>query len=407
MLAPLPTLSIALALLVPAQAPAPAAANDPRMLADYARLVEFLQKQPSYRLEVRVDWKSTGEGLDQSGANLYRFALERPGRFRIEVRPGEAPEPSLLVVSDGTTVTTLYPAKGLYSQAPLQSPAEAMESNPIVAMSLDGSLIDTLMRPDLVEVVKDHAGGGKLVGAEAVDGRQLNHYTLRWRRDDEAIWIGPEAEPLLRRVIRTVQVPVREGVTMRLVTTANLSWQLGGAIPPGTFALAIPPGARKVDDIYNALVQGEAPALVGRPAPAVDLQTPDGAPVKLDSHRGKDVVVLEFWASWAGPSREVAPIVSKLATEYRGRGVAAYAVNIGEPPASVQAAQKATPRSATVLMDPGRKAVAAFGLTSIPAVFVLDREGIVRAVHLGTPDGLEATLRRQIDALREGKPIGP
>ena len=72
---------------------------------------------------------------------------------------------------------------------------------------------------------------------------------------------------------------------------------------------------------------------------------------------------------------------------------------------NVEAAQKAAPRSATVLLDPGRKAVAAFGLTSLPAVFVVDRGGVVRAVHLGTPEGLEATLRGQIEALREGKPI--
>jgi thiol-disulfide isomerase/thioredoxin/outer membrane lipoprotein-sorting protein len=402
------SLSIALALCAQAPAPAPAPANDPRMLADYARMVEFLQKQPSYRLEVRVDWKSTGQGLDQSGTNRYRFALERPGKFRIEVRPGEAPAPSLLVVSDGEAVTTFYPAKGLYSRSPLRAPAEAMEANPIVAMSLDGSLIDTLMRPDLVEVVKDHAGGGRLVGAEAVDGRTLNRYTLRWRRDDEEIWIGPEDQPLLRRVVRTVQVPVREGETMRLVTTAELKWQLAGAIPPDTFAPDLPPDAKRVDDIYNALVQGDAPALVGQPAPAVDLRTLDGAPAKpVAHHREKDVIVLEFWATWAGPSREVAPILSKLAAAYAGKDVAVYAVNIGEPAAAVAAAQKAAPRGATVLLDPDRKAVAAFGLTSIPAVLVIDRAGVVRAVHLGTPEGLEATLRDQIEALRAGKPIEP
>lgn len=41
------------------------------------------------------------------------------------------------------------------------------------------------------------------------------------------------------------------------------------------------------------------------------------------------IVLVDFWASWCGPCKMVAPIIDKLAEEYEGR-VAVYKVNVDE-----------------------------------------------------------------------------
>src|SRR6056297_3202030 len=233
MIAPTPTftlaMALALSLAVSPAGPARAAQegarnadapNDPRMMAAYDRLVDFLNGLDAYDLNVRLDWQVEGDELGQRGSNRYRFLLDRPGKFRIEVRPGNRPDPSLIVVSDGETATTLYPPRSLYAQAPLMDdPAEGLQRNPIVAISLSGSLIDTLMRPDLVDVVASHASGGKFTGLEQVDGRELERYTLSWKGDEEELWIGPKAEPLPRKLVRIVTVPTGPDQATRLITT--------------------------------------------------------------------------------------------------------------------------------------------------------------------------------------------
>ncbi|WP_169978577.1 DUF2092 domain-containing protein [Tautonia rosea] len=411
MLSLLPSFVLALALpATPSQEDAPApGANDPKMIAAYDRLVAFLDGLESFDLTVRLDWNVEGaRDDDQAGTNLYRLQVQRPDRFRIEVRPGDRPEPSLIVVGDGQTATTLYTAKALYSQAEqLNDPAAALERNPIVAISISGSLIDTLMRPDLVDLVQSHATDGAFVGTEQVDGQTLDRYTLSWRGDEEELWIGPDSEPLPRKLVRILTVPTGENRVDRLITTATFNWTLGAPIPDDAFALELPDNAKRVEDIYSALANGTAGTLIGGPAPELDLNRLDGNKATLAFHAGREVVVLCFWASWANPCLDLLPRLATALQPYRDRGVVCYAINVGEQPDEIQRTLEALEVNLLVPLDPDGRATDAYGVTSVPTLVLIARDGTVQAVHLGTGEAVLDSLAAELDTLLDGRPITP
>lgn len=377
--------------------------NDPRYEAAVGRAAEALKSLPSYAVDVIVDWK-TGDGA--SGSNAYTFLLERPGKFRVEVKPDPKAEPNLVVVSDGKLVTTSLPAKKMYQQAPLLDPSRGLENNPILATSLKGSLIDSLMKPDLKEYVLARSRRAVLVGTEDLDGRKVDHFRLFWGRDEEDYWLGPEAQTLPRKLVRVYHFPGQDEAGLTLTTTATLQWTVGPPIDPSAFAIALPEGAKKVEDIEAALTDGTTDALVGRAAPDLALPKLGGGEAKLGDAKGKDVVVLNFWASWCGPSVSALPGVAKLQDDAKAKGVRVVSINVGETPARAAAFLAKQAYKLDVLMDPDGLAIERYGVTALPVLVVIDKGGTVRAVHSGGGEALVPGVLADVEAILAGKPTG-
>ena len=85
-------------------------------------------------------------------------------------------------------------------------------------------------------------------------------------------------------------------------------------------------------------------------------------------------VVIDFWATWCGPCRSIAPIVEELATEYEGRAIIGkYNVEDGDD-LSVE-----------------------YGIRSIPTLLFFDKTGNMVDKHVGTIT--RDALAAKIDAL--------
>ena len=136
----------------------------------------------------------------------------------------------------------------------------------------------------------------------------------------------------------------------------------------------------------------------GDPAPAVVLHPLDpGGPQALADLRGK-VVLIDFWATWCGPCRQSMPAVERLWQRFRADGLEVVSVNVeGERErARAFAAGFHPPLTFPLYVDDGR-AGSAFHVDAIPQLVLLDREGVIRLVHVGGFD--EAELGGTIQGL--------
>ena len=92
------------------------------------------------------------------------------------------------------------------------------------------------------------------------------------------------------------------------------------------------------------------------------------------------LVILDFWAEWCGPCKQLTPILEKVAAEYADRGVVLAKVNV----------------------DENKFIAAQFQVRSIPTVYAIFQGQPVADL---SPARTEPQLRQMIDQLLEKLPI--
>jgi cytochrome c biogenesis protein CcmG, thiol:disulfide interchange protein DsbE len=140
----------------------------------------------------------------------------------------------------------------------------------------------------------------------------------------------------------------------------------------------------------------------GEPAPNFQLPgvRPSDAAITLSELRGK-VVYVDFWASWCLPCLRSLPQINTLYEQYREQGFEVVAITIDDP---IEDAHEfledlEVPLAYHVVADQTAEIMDLYGVAGMPTSFLIDREGVVRKVHLGFREGDTDLLEDALQAI--------
>lgn len=152
--------------------------------------------------------------------------------------------------------------------------------------------------------------------------------------------------------------------------------------------------------------EGQESALVGKPAPEIELDMLDGSKFRLSARQDK-IVILDFWASWCGPCLQVMPQIDKVVHEFADQGVELVAINLEEKDDKIKAALERLKLEMPVALDRDGRVAEKYGATAIPQTVIIDRTGKVARLFIGGGARFGDQLKTAIEAVLTGKPETP
>jgi peroxiredoxin len=119
---------------------------------------------------------------------------------------------------------------------------------------------------------------------------------------------------------------------------------------------------------------------IGQKAPDFSLNDPEGNPVSLYSKVGSKLLLVDFWAAWCGPCRQENPNVVKIFNEFNKKGFDVFGVSLDRTKddwVKAIANDKLAWTHVSDLQYWNSAAAQMYGVSAIPANFLLDENGVI------------------------------
>ena len=104
-----------------------------------------------------------------------------------------------------------------------------------------------------------------------------------------------------------------------------------------------------------------------------------GKPFDLKSQRGK-VVLIDFWASWCAPCMEEIPHLSRLQTQYGGKGLQIVGIAMDDSAAVTKTTMQKTAFTYPVVLGDAKFGNLYGGVLGLPLQMLVGRDGRILAI---------------------------
>ncbi len=360
------------------------------------------------------------QGQKQNRNFTLKLSAERPNKLAYSAEASV--QAGATVVCDGNELAMSvkgFPRYGV-ERAP-ETWTEILQNQLILgSLSIGNGAVVTvaMLSDDPAKTLLEKTTEVKYGGTVALDGTKCHLIQAIGDELDWQLWIEAGDKPLVRQFVPDLAKTFTkmaqgskakaqlDGVKITNTMTFK-DWEVNPKFPADEFVFHAPEGVEKVDSLMEIVSGGRDERgphpLVGEVAPEVKLDLLDGGSFDLAEQKGKNVVILDFWATWCGPCRQAMPVIEKVADKYKDKGVMLVAVNLEEGAEEIQKFLEDSELKVTIALDKDGAVGRAFGAEAIPQTVLVGKDGSVQVVVVGTSPNLEAQLTKNLESLLAGK----
>ena len=144
---------------------------------------------------------------------------------------------------------------------------------------------------------------------------------------------------------------------------------------------------------FSSLAQA---AGLGDAAPQCpDAKYSDQTELNFSKYKGR-VLLVDFWATWCPPCKKSMPFLNHLHNEYHARDFEVLAINVDEDSDEAKNFLTSNPIDYPTTFDPNGSCPQTFEVKAMPSSYLVDKDGVIRYIHLGFRDEDKSIIEKQI-----------
>ncbi len=396
--------------LVSAAAAAPIEVKpDARPVFD--RLARHYQSVPGVATTIEMRVKMTGQ-MAQDTTSTFELRAAPPNHLLLTHTSGEL---GIDISSTGSEYLVHLPMMHRYTVEPAPSTMTELVKKITMTEGSAGGAEMTLplmfMAEDPAAALGLHFRTFELLGQERLGNELMDRVRLGGVDLPIDVWVQADGAPWVRQITPdysnfVAQMKAQGMGDMSIELVVKYKNAEAKQMPVESFVFTPPKTSKKSERLVDAPAAAQANdprALIGHHAPAIELARLNGESVSLAQHRGTDVVVLDFWATWCGPCKRGLPVVDRVTRQFKDQNVVFYAVNLAEPKPLVETFMKQAKWDFPVLLDEKGLVGRAYRAASIPMTVIIGKDGVVEQIHVGYNREMEAELTGELTKLLSGQ----
>lgn len=144
--------------------------------------------------------------------------------------------------------------------------------------------------------------------------------------------------------------------------------------------------------------QADAAPRPGNPAPTFKVSSLSGQTISLDNYGGH-VLILDFFATWCRPCRQSIPHLVEMNSKYGKQGLQILGLSVDEDGERLVKSFTEEFHVNYPVALAGDAATVAYGVRSVPVMYVIDKKGAVAEIYRGSSTDMARKVEQSIKRL--------